>query len=391
MGKKIRIAVIGGGLAGLYFVDSFAKYAAKADVANYELSLFEKKRNFGDHIRCAQGASLRWFKKYIPNYEKYISNKISTCEIYSVSDLVGTLSKEGEGAIINRKLLEYDLGQTAHKKSSVYLATYVKDVVREGSEFSVITNKSKHKADIVVACDGVESKVLKSLALFSHYHLDDIDISEFYVIEDPSIKGDKIKFYFGKEIAPGGYLWVFPERNARANVGIGINAKLSKEFKCSHFLDPYIAREYPNGKKISHHYGAIPTPPNALPTVGDAVISVGDAGFGVNPFTRAGIIEALSMANIAAEELVNAIIANNFSAKYLKKHYAQRWKKLKGRYYPYLHTMKIMTKDLSHTELMIYKSILDSIPENKRTMWVFLKKLLFKNPLMLWKMRKFWI
>ncbi len=42
------------------------------------------------------------------------------------------------------------------------------------------------------------------------------------------VKDAYCDFYLGKEIAPGGYIWVFPKGKNVANVGIGILASLSE-------------------------------------------------------------------------------------------------------------------------------------------------------------------
>ena len=50
------------------------------------------------------------------------------------------------------------------------------------------------------------------------YVMTDIDIDEYSTV-----------FYLGNEVAPEGYLWVFPKGKRSANVGIGISGKKSGE------------------------------------------------------------------------------------------------------------------------------------------------------------------
>ena len=50
-----------------------------------------------------------------------------------------------------------------------------------------------------------------------------------YLMTGLDIEAHTLVFYGGNEIAPGGYLWVFPKGKRMANVGIGISGKKSWE------------------------------------------------------------------------------------------------------------------------------------------------------------------
>jgi len=385
-----KIAVVGGGLAGLYFVNKLQDIMASELFENIEITIFEKNNEFGDKIKCAQGLSLRWFKKYVPNYEQYVINYVSTFEINSAYHHISDFSKEGEGAIINRQKFEYDLGQKLDHRVIIKKSEYVQSVVKTLDGFSLLSSKEKYQFDFIVAADGVESRIAKSLDLFKSYKLDEIDVSAFRIIKHKDVKEKLLKFYLGKEIAPGGYLWVFPQGGDVANVGIGIDGKSAIKKSPVEYLNEYFEKNYIGCDILEEHVGGIPTPSFRYPIVSENFMTIGDAGFGVNPISRAGIIEALSMANIAAETVADGLKYDKIKIKDLKK-YQKKWAKLKGKYYPYLFRLKKITGNLDDELMMSYKDIIESIPESKRTMWKVLRMYLLKNPLLLWKIKSFWM
>ena len=81
------------------------------------------------------------------------------------------------------------------------------------------------RADVVIAADGVESKFSRWCGIDTTVPVREIMSSVQYVMTDIDIDEHSTVFYLGNEVAPEGYLWVFPKGERSANVGIGISGK----------------------------------------------------------------------------------------------------------------------------------------------------------------------
>ncbi|PIZ62037.1 MAG: digeranylgeranylglycerophospholipid reductase, partial [Candidatus Marinimicrobia bacterium CG_4_10_14_0_2_um_filter_48_9] len=47
----------------------------------------------------------------------------------------------------------------------------------------------------------------------------------------------RIDFYVGHTYAPGGYLWVFPKGDGKANIGLGVVGTEAKHYKAIDLLN----------------------------------------------------------------------------------------------------------------------------------------------------------
>ena len=393
------IVIVGGSVAGLYYayrlIENFP--------LNQKILLIEKKSSFGDNVRCAQGVSLKYFKKYIPFHKRYVKNYINKIEIKSIKEVVSDFINYNEGVIIDRKKLEFEFGEYVKENIDVWLDSYVFDVKREGNGFKLSVKDLKTEeiksiyTKFLVAADGAESKVFKSLGIRRSFPLKDLYITSYKLIKfkNKYSKKDVLEFYFGNEVAPGGYLWVFPQDDYIVNVGLGVSGELVSPQKTSFdYLKVFFREYFPYKEGIDYEvleikHAPLPTTSDPYPIVDDRVIGIGDSSNSVNPLTGAGIIEAFSMANIAVEETIKGFQKGDLSKGFFRT-YQKRWKKLKGKYNPWFYKLREEIKTLDSNKLHKYKLLIDSIPPEKRTFWNFLKKLLIKNPFLLWQIKDFW-
>ena len=133
------------------------------------------------------------------------------------------------------------------------------------------------------------------------------------------------------EFAPGGYVWVFPKGDGKANVGLGVQADLPRRANAIELLtrfiesQPSLARGYP----VTLVVGNVPVALPPARIVGDGVMLIGDAARQVDPLTGGGIINAMIAGRIAAQVAVDAIAARDVSANFLSR-YADEWRKTRG-------------------------------------------------------------
>ena len=102
------------------------------------------------------------------------------------------------------------------------------------------------RADVVIAADGVESKFSKWCGIDTTVPVREIMSSVQYVMTDIDIDEHSTIFYLGNEVAPEGYLWVFPKGKRSANVGIGISGRKSGEgHRAKDYLDRFVKKTFP--------------------------------------------------------------------------------------------------------------------------------------------------
>ena len=91
--------------------------------------------------------------------------------------------------------------------------------------------------ELVIGADGVESRVGRWANLDTTTALHDIETCVQYTMEGLNIDPECCQLHFGGEIAPGGYLWIFPKGPGVANVGLGISGENARRMKPSRWRD----------------------------------------------------------------------------------------------------------------------------------------------------------
>jgi digeranylgeranylglycerophospholipid reductase len=182
------------------------------------------------------------------------------------------------------------------------------------------------KADVVIAADGVESKFSKWCGINTTVPVREIMSSVQYVMADIDIDEHSTIFYLGNEVAPEGYLWIFPKGHRIANVGIGISGKKSGNgHRAKDYLDRFIKKTFPEGKTIEYIPGGVSVCRPLDCTVADGLIIAGDAARVVDPLTGGGIYNAMYTGRLAAEVAADSIGKGDVSRKALMA-YDKAWR-----------------------------------------------------------------
>ncbi len=179
---------------------------------------------------------------------------------------------------------------------------------------------------MVIAADGVESKFSRWCGIDTAVPVREIMSSVQYLMADIEIDAHTTVFYLGNEIAPEGYLWIFPKGERSANVGIGISGRKSGEgHRAKDYLDRFVKKTFPCGKPIEYIAGGVSVCRPLDRTVGDGLIIVGDAARVVDPLTGGGIYNAMFTGRLAAEVAAECIGACDVSRPALMK-YDKIWR-----------------------------------------------------------------
>nr|WP_048152341.1 NAD(P)/FAD-dependent oxidoreductase [Thermococcus cleftensis] len=359
---KYDVVVVGAGIAGPIVARNVAK-------SGFSVLLIDKKPAIGTPKQCAEGISIKVFDKYdIPYDRRFINREIYGAKLYSPSGYELELRyKEASGVILERKVFDKMLAYYAAKAGADVLArTEALDVIKKNGK--VVGIKAKHEdepveiyADVVVAADGVESTIARKAGINTYAPPHEFDSSYEYEMLIEGFDPDMIHLWFGNEIAPRGYVWVFPKDEDRANVGIGINSDNPKTAK--YYLDKWLRENnIPAKKLLEINVGVVPVGGFVKDLVKDNVLVVGDAARQVNPMHGGGMAEAMEAGTIASKWIVKALEEENLE---LLKNYTTEWWETDGKRLEKVLKVRRVTEKLTDEDLDLFIQILSGADAEK--------------------------
>jgi digeranylgeranylglycerophospholipid reductase len=172
---------------------------------------------------------------------------------------------------------------------------------------------------VVIAADGVHSKVLNKLGFTSPKD----KCGEVMSFELNNLNLYKLTYeqlYIG-DFAPGSYAYIFPLTKSRANVGVASLFQTKKIERCyAEFLEiPEVKKQLRNGDTVTEKSGWAPIHYLADKWVYGNILLVGDAANqNFKPFIE-GILPAIICGDIAGETAYNFIKGGNLLSDYQKR------------------------------------------------------------------------
>jgi len=387
MRSKYDVLVIGGGPAGALA----AKTAAEKGLS---VCLIEKRPAIGAPVRCAEGIGKEALAEFIDPDPRWISAEMSGAGIVAPDGFEMTLASSMAGGkvgyILDRKVFDRELvWRAADAGADVYVKTrasapIIHDGRLKGAQLECCGNVSKVMADVIIAADGVESKFGKWYGIDTTVPIREIMSSVQYVMTDIDINPHATIFYLGNEVAPEGYLWVFPKGKRAANVGIGISGRKSgKGHRAKDYLDRFVKQKFPHGKTIECIVGGVSVCRPLECTAADNLMFVGDAARVVDPLTGGGIYNAMFTGKLAAEVAADCIAKGDLSKKALMT-YDREWRTSKmGRSIERNYHIKEYMIKLSDEQLNAIIHSVSALDLTELSTLTLIKELLKANPKLL--------
>ena len=226
------VVVVGGGPGGLFF-------AIRAAEAGLKVAVLDKKQEIGSPVRCAEGLGIDAVRMLVdsglPDSEKWKGHLVHGAYLYAPNGR--SVYVPGDGYVVERTMMEKEMAKAATRKGAKVLARHgVYGVIKEdgkvvGVRAKFLGEDREFRAPLVVAADGFESTVARLAGLNTFQPAYHVDSGFEYVMSGLNIDADAIHLFFGTEVAPRGYVWIFPKDEDTANVGIGIDARLDRTAK----------------------------------------------------------------------------------------------------------------------------------------------------------------
>ncbi|MEM2233903.1 MAG: NAD(P)/FAD-dependent oxidoreductase [Nitrososphaerota archaeon] len=272
----VRIAIIGGGLAGL----SAALGALEAaEPGSVEIDLYERKRSIGSLYKSSGAVASYWLNRLpfsIPH--RVVESPILSAHVHAGESSVEIRADGPIGAVLSQPSLEVELYRMALERAedkSCRLSVHLGEFVR--SPFDMLRTH-----DYLIGADGAFSLVAEQIA--GPIPREEVHKCAEYLIDRP---GDGELHIFFADYCPRGYIWVIPSKGCiKVGAGIPLSDRGDPRDIVLKFLEEH--PEYA-GRIIGRAYGLVPTPTPLDGVARGRVALVGDAGRLVNAATGGGI------------------------------------------------------------------------------------------------------
>ncbi len=386
---KADVVVVGAGPAGSVAGTEFAR-------RGFDVLVVEKKQEVGPPKRCAEGVSQNGLDTVGIDVDMDVHHRIEGASLYAPSGKK-VVMEGGDmfGYVLERKIFEKQLAARAIEAGATYMVdTQALGMHRRDDRWNVrlrgLDGEHEVRARLVVGADGVESKVGRWAGFQSVNRLSDYHSGIQYEMANVNVDPGHIHLFFGTEVAPLGYAWIFPKRFS-ANVGLGVlerNAEMSAHGYLRRFIDSH-SDIFAGASPVEINAGGVPVN-HFTEMVGDGVILVGDAAQLVNPIHGGGIIRAMHSSQIAADVAEPALTDGDLSKERLAE-YAHRWDEIYEEKTAKLLKLRAFLEKLEDRDFELLADILegeDIFELSQARISFFIKKML-KRPSLLGLARKY--
>jgi len=331
MSYDYDVAVVGAGPAGSMAAKNAAAGGAK-------VVMLEKRAEIGVPIRCGEGLDKRSVVKIglTPN-KKWIAHEVKGARIFAPDgshlELTEEMAGNEVGYIIKRDIFDKELAKDAIRAgTNIMIKTSAIDVIKKDGYIKGIKARHFNKvfdinAKIVIGADGFESQVGRWAGIDTKVKPKDVYSCLQYDMIGIDVSPDFSEFHLGT-CAPGGYAWVFPKGEHRANVGLGLAVnKIKEKGDPKRYLDRFVENHdyLKKGTPIAHIAGAVSVCAPIEKTVDNGIMLVGDAARQIDPMTGGGITNGCVAGQMAGEVAAEAVKAKNYSAEFLSR-YEKAWR-----------------------------------------------------------------
>ncbi|HUR25086.1 MAG TPA: NAD(P)/FAD-dependent oxidoreductase [Candidatus Thermoplasmatota archaeon] len=363
---QVDVLVVGLGPGGLIALREFAKQG-------FTVLGIDRKQELGWPKRCAEGVSDEGlaFCGVKPD-PAWAYGRIEGAALYSPGGKRVVLEDESTyGWVVERKIFEKHLARDAILAGGkIMVKTQAVNLLRDttgavaGVRAEFMGTQFNIRAKLTIGADGIDSFIgkwsgLKTLNRVRDYHAG----FQYEMVGVTGVEWNWLHLYFGEDVAPKGYVWIFPKGENVANVGIGILAKESEwGNRAQDYLDRWIERNPQHFQKASIteiNGSGIPVSSRVPEPVGDGVMLVGDAAQLVNPIHGGGIIIAMRAALIAARVGGEALRKGDLSKAALQPYVTEYWTKDEGAVTEKLLKMRYFMENLTDRDFERLADILD--------------------------------
>jgi geranylgeranyl reductase family protein len=278
--------------------------------------IIDKKKEIGKPVQCTGFVSDR-ILELADISEKVILNKVSKASFFSPKGNSMTLKSKRPFYTIDRELFDKELADKAMENGvEIKLETEFKNFERKKDHLIINTSEGKFKSNLLVGADGPNSTVARLAKLPQPGNI----LAGVQETVKGSYDSDCCELWFGSKVCPDFFVWVAPESNEWARIGLATNQK------AYHYLEKFIKKRTGSGSKTRDKVSGVIRYGLIEKSVADRILLVGDAACQLKPFSGGGLLYGLMGAHEASKTCNEALKEEKYSSEFLKKNYENVWK-----------------------------------------------------------------
>lgn len=387
--KSIRseydIVIIGAGPAGLNACRSVVLETPNSP----SVLLVDRSVPWERPVPCAEGVGRIGLEETVDVDDAWIRHHIDKAAFHAPDGTVITYEDRSKGYILDRNKMQRDIAQQCVQYGAdSLLDTRVSAVspMSESTRTVVLGDGLKVQTRLVIDAGGPASPFGKEEGVA--WKPIDLEPAYFALIENASLSKDTIHLYVGRDSAPGGYAWAFPNEGDTANVGILVGSGFRGKVNIRSLLSSFLAREFPDCKVVRYFGGAIPCGYRRATIAVPGLLKAGDAASTINPISRAGIVEAMMCGELAGRFAVRMLGAGSIrEVRKLCKEYEKAWYEKRGKRHLKLAQVKGLLPKVSDTDYNMGGQALSGVKPSKLTMAKIFGRSLGRYPRLVWALR----
>ncbi|HXF48092.1 MAG TPA: NAD(P)/FAD-dependent oxidoreductase [Verrucomicrobiae bacterium] len=383
--NRYDVIVVGAGPGG----SSAAMAAAKK---GKKVLLLEKHPVVGYPLCCAEGISKSGLEDIVPLNPRWVASRVERVLLVGPGGAKAKIVHPEAGYVLDRKIFDRDLaGLAAKEGATVKAGTPVVGLLNgdggliRGVKVLEEGKPNEYFAPVIIASDGIESRIGYWAGLNTTLYLSGFDSAAQYLLGGLDVDEECLQFYFGRDLCPGGYGWVFPKGNGTANVGLAFTPALNAKVKAVELLNKFVAERFPRASIVETIVGGVPAYVGKKLMRVKNVLLAGDAARLVDSISGAGIANALLSGKIAGGTAAE-YLPSKHSPDFLER-YQREWDKVKGRemrFYLYARQIYIRMSDSEFDNVINFvRPLFENNPVRGIEPIGLLKRVLKENPKLL--------
>jgi len=323
MRDKYDVIVAGGGPAG-------SMAALTAAGKGLSVLLVERDPSIGSPVRCAEAVDEKGLRDFFEPSPEWIATEITSYCLVAPDGIRVVMNTQGNNGFILERLIFDRMVAEKAAEAGAEVITGVEATGVSGFEcgFRAVRLGNHNwrreiRARVVIAADGVESRVARWAGLRTHANAHDMETCAQATLGGIECEPEMFRLYFTNRFAPGGYAWLFPKGPRTANAGLGISGDYAMVKRPAVYLEEFLSEHFPGASIVSRTVGGVPCSGGIPKVFADGLLVCGDAAHMANPITGGGIINGLISGRIAGETIAEAL-AKGDAIEHALSPYARR-------------------------------------------------------------------
>lgn len=379
------IVIIGAGPAGLG-----AGLGLESEAKRCSILLVDRCRPWERRIACAEAVGRLGFQEAVEVNPAWIRFTVSSACFHSPDGSMVEYADPNKGYIIDRARMQKDMVEQC--RAGGVECRFGRRVIsvgrpKDGVRTIGLSDGGELGARVVIDASGPLSRFGwgEEIARKSF----DLEPGYFAVVAPVTCATDTVHIHVGRDIAPGGYAWVFPRTEDSVNVGVLVGSKHRQGANIKKLLQRFVKQTYPRGTVQQRFAGPIPCGCGPRTIALNRLLKAGDAASTINPISRAGIVEALLSGKLAGKAAGRILAAKNDGRKASQacKDYEREWLRARGNRHTKLARVKDSLARVPDEDYNTAARSLADIPQSELTMSRIFKVSLARFPRLVWALR----